>query len=195
MQNDIIAFYSPYPGAGKTTAQTELLYWPPDGRGVMTESFAEPIKDSLINIFGSKVFTSCDTADKGGPMPEFGFSARDAMIHFGESFKALDPDIWVKVLMRKVRMNQRRGFLTVIDDLRFPNEYAALRNAGAILIRIEREGVKRERIPSEGLLDDFDFDATILNNTTCDVYKKAVRGTVRALLYARAVKVEVCGDE
>lgn len=185
--NDIIAFYSPCPGAGKSTAQTRLLCYPPDERGVMVESFAEPIKDSLVNIFGSNVFTSRDTATKEEPLHGFKFSARDAMIQFGESFKALDPDIWVRVLMRKVRLNQRRGFLTVIDDLRFPNEYYALQRAGAIMIRIEREGIKRERIPSEGLLDDFDFDAVIHNNATRDIFMDSVRDTVKSLLYSRTL--------
>jgi hypothetical protein len=53
----------------------------------------------------------------------------------------------------------------IITDTRFPNEADAIKNAGGILIRVERPGVKPiNDHPSEVGLDHWTFDYVINND-------------------------------
>jgi len=52
----------------------------------------------------------------------------------------------------------------IITDTRFPNEAQAIKNAGGIVIRVDRPGYKPiNNHPSETELDKWDFDYRILN--------------------------------
>lgn len=52
----------------------------------------------------------------------------------------------------------------IVTDTRFPNEAQAIKNAGGIVIRIDRPGVKPiNPHPSETALDDWDFDYKVAN--------------------------------
>jgi len=54
----------------------------------------------------------------------------------------------------------------IITDTRFPNEAQAIKNAGGIVIRVDRPGVKAINThPSETALDDWKFDYKIMNGS------------------------------
>lgn len=54
----------------------------------------------------------------------------------------------------------------IITDTRFPNEAQAIKDAGGIVIRVDRPGVKAINAhPSETGLDDWDFDHRIMNGS------------------------------
>jgi len=54
----------------------------------------------------------------------------------------------------------------VITDTRFPNEAKAIKDAGGIVIRVDRPGVKAVNThPSETALDDWNFDYKIMNGS------------------------------
>ena len=54
----------------------------------------------------------------------------------------------------------------IITDTRFPNEAQAIKDAGGIVIRVDRPGVKPVNPhPSETSLDDWDFDHKIMNGS------------------------------
>lgn len=54
----------------------------------------------------------------------------------------------------------------VITDTRFPNEAQAIKDAGGIVIRVDRPGVKPiNPHPSETALDNWDFDYKIMNGS------------------------------
>ncbi|MFA4904457.1 MAG: hypothetical protein WC600_17120 [Desulfobaccales bacterium] len=77
------------------------------------------------------------------PDPRFGKSPRWCLQHLGtEVFRGIWPGIWVHHLMESVRdfwqMNGERP--VVVTDVRFLDEAEALKNVGAVLIRIERAG-------------------------------------------------------
>jgi hypothetical protein len=55
----------------------------------------------------------------------------------------------------------------VVTDVRFPNEFAAIKARGGYVVRIVRPGVgPANSHPSETALDGFDFDVVIHNNGT-----------------------------
>lgn len=54
----------------------------------------------------------------------------------------------------------------IITDTRFPNEAQAIKDAGGIVIRVDRPGVKAINAhPSETGLDDWEFDHKIMNGS------------------------------
>ena len=146
----IVAFYSPYPQAGKSTARKIIDI----NKVIYSCSFAAPIKEMVLTLealYGDDVINN----------RELGLSARDFNIAIGQGLKQLDPDIWVRIMDKYIENHS--DALMVIDDLRFPNEYAMLKDKGARIVRIsnpEREIVKTD---TEGLLEGFDFDYELVN--------------------------------
>lgn len=73
----------------------------------------------------------------------------------------LGEDIWVRTAMAKAQGKVN----VVITDVRFPNEAQAIKAAGGILWRIEREGFGPiNDHPSETALDALEPDARLWNN-------------------------------
>ncbi|WP_251153769.1 hypothetical protein [Cellulosimicrobium sp. Marseille-Q4280] len=79
--------------------------------------------------------------------------------------KVLGPSIWVTTGMAKAAEVDGP---VVITDVRFPNEVAAIRAAGGILIRVNRPSiVSTDTHESEVALDGYDgFDAVLTNDST-----------------------------
>lgn len=82
-------------------------------------------------------------------------------------FRSVDSDVWVKYLIRNVS-----GENIIVDDMRFKNEADALREAGFLVVRVERDaelrgawGYNVEDVHiSETALDNYDFDYTLFND-------------------------------
>ncbi len=66
----------------------------------------------------------------------------------------------------------------IITDVRFPNEAKAIKDRGGIMLRVNRQTetdrFPRNEHPSETALDDYKFDATIINNGTLEELEKSV---------------------
>ena len=68
----------------------------------------------------------------------------------------------------------------IITDTRFPNEAKAIKNAGGIVIRVDRPGVKAiNDHPSEVGLDNWDFDHKIMNGSDMTSLLFSVGGMLR----------------
>lgn len=93
--------------------------------------------------------------------------------------QGLHPNTWVNALMADYTPTQVQwadgpvgGYEDgpmpnwIITDTRFPNEAQAIKDAGGIVIRVDRPGVKPTNAhPSETSLDDWDFDHKIMNGS------------------------------
>jgi hypothetical protein len=97
----------------------------------------------------------------------------------------LHENTWVNALMadyRKIDYNddeQPEYPNWIMTDTRFPNEAYAIKDAGGIVIRIDRPGVKPiNDHPSEVGLDGWKFDYKIANVSDL----KALTGTVEMIL-------------
>jgi hypothetical protein len=79
----------------------------------------------------------------------------------------LHKNTWVNALMADyipVALEQPSKW--IITDTRFPNEAQAIKNAGGIVIRVDRPGVKAiNDHPSETGLDNWNFDYKIMNGS------------------------------
>ena len=155
----ILAFYSPYPGAGKTTAQKCILF----SNGVRRCSFAAPIRGIVSSLF-SQLDIHYPGNFKDTPLSDIPGrrTIRDFLIAFGQAGRSVWPDIWVELLRREIREASEE--IVLVDDLRMMNEYAMLQEEGAKIVRLTVPG--REIVPSEteGRLEGCVFDAELENS-------------------------------
>lgn len=95
---------------------------------------------------------------------EWGMTVRDLLQRLGtEAMRnGLHENVWVNALFST--FNEQSNW--IITDVRFPNEYQAIRDRNGLLIRITRPGTDPGTHISETALDDFEFDIEIVNDGT-----------------------------
>jgi hypothetical protein len=85
--------------------------------------------------------------------------------------QVLGAQVWVNALMNDFDPENEA---LVVTDVRFPNEADAIREAGGVVVRIERPGVGPHTDPggwvheSDVALDHYDFDVTVKNDGTIE---------------------------
>lgn len=168
---ELVAIYSPAPGSGKSLFARYLRYQ----IGAVSLKFATPLKEvagRLVEAMGyspSKAAAFIEGAAKEQLIPELGVSGRQLLQTLGTDWgrKVLGPDIWVNLVMKEVARRVAKSDRFVIDDMRFPNEHAAVTRAGGTVIKVVRSGVpKSDAHPSEGGLEACGFDYIVYNNGT-----------------------------
>lgn len=131
-------------GAGKDTAADYLVNY----HGFRRDSFANSLKDAVANIFGwDRVLLEGRTkqAREWREQKDEWWSARLGMDitprfvlqNLGTEVirNGFHDDMWIASLENKMRKSKDD---IVISDVRFPNEIAAIHNAGGIVIRVKR---------------------------------------------------------
>jgi hypothetical protein len=170
----LIGLYSPAPGCGKSTVANLLIEH-------QRMAFAAPLKRAVSNMLidlGLPSFHYVYT-DKEAIIPELGVSARHMMQTLGTEWgrACIHPDFWVMIARANVQPIMNDGGSVVIDDVRFPNEAAMIRDLGGELWRIERSGVSYDGSHgSEGGLEDITPDRVIVNDGTIDQLKEKIYG-------------------
>lgn len=112
----------------------------------------------------------------------------------GNHFREYDKDIWVKQFIKRDKYCNDDN--VIITDCRFPNELEACNSLGYTTVRIKRQqefrgnnlGNRDFNHISETSLDkypDVNFDFTINNNGSLEMFEEAVKQVVR---YAQKVK-------
>lgn len=165
-----------YARTGKTTAATIL-----EREGVFAHlSFAEPIRR-----FATEVFKTFDpdfdlerdkelryTLSGYGPLT----TPRGFMQLMGTEFgrKMIDPDLWVKLALARASRYLDSGVSVVISDVRFPNEAHAIRNAGGVVIWLNRPGCgAAEHASEQGLPADL-IDFIVHNDADIPRLRKGI---------------------
>lgn len=112
---------------------------------------------------------------------------RAKLVHLGDGLRGLDPDVWINVLSRELDWTDGP---VVIDDVRYPNEYWALKGRGFVSVRIEADDERRElrlkgngkwldgylQNPIEHHLDHIKADHTITNDGSVSYLFDALAG-------------------
>jgi hypothetical protein len=159
-------------GSGKTTAAKYLV----SAHGYERVPFAAPLKRMLraiglgdAELDGDRKEEPCDLL--------MGVTPRHAMQMLGTEFgrNAIHPEIWLHLW----KAAAARHSLVVVDDVRFANEAAVIREMGGRLIRIERgpaadllmrgglaRSVGMDTHSSETELASIDCDTTVYNAGT-----------------------------
>ena len=143
-------------------------------------AFADKLKECASIILGvprfmfesgefKESFTSLPLSNKEGePMTN-----REFLQYFGtEVGRSIDKDLWIKALMYSYGRDKESHW--IVPDVRFPNEADAIRNAGGVLWKIERDGSGAGNHISEKLIDDIMVDIIIENNLDMKYYIKAI---------------------
>lgn len=136
----LIAFCSPAMGSGKSTAARHLV----ETHGFVKVAFATPIKAMTVAMLQAagipddeitaRVFGDC----KEEIIPQLGVSSRQIQQQIGEAGRKLNPDLWRDIGLSAAQVQRDQGNSVVIDDMRFPNEYEGVLEAGGEPYRIVR---------------------------------------------------------
>lgn len=98
--------------------------------------------------------------------------------------KVLGTQVWVDALMKDFDAENEA---LVVTDVRFKNEADAIREAGGVMVRIERPGVGPKEDPggwvheSEVALDHYDFDVTVKNDGTIEELHERLLGVTKLI--------------
>jgi hypothetical protein len=141
----IIIGFVGFINSGKDTAADYLVNY----HGFRRDSFAGTLKDSIAAIFGwNRILLEGQTKEarawreqvdawwsKRLGIPEL--TPRWVLQHWGTEVcrVGFHNDIWIASLENKIEKTQDN---IVISDVRFPNEIAAIRKSGGMVVRIRR---------------------------------------------------------
>lgn len=122
-------------GVGKTTIANLLVKY----MGFERLAYADPLKWSLVSLTGLPIQHFTDPKLKESAIPELGKSPRQLMQLFGTEFVRgmVYDDFWVWRMSERLpyKMDYKN---VVIDDCRFENETALVRERGGQVIHLER---------------------------------------------------------
>ncbi|WP_180931884.1 hypothetical protein [Streptomyces sp. AJS327] len=97
---------------------------------------------------------------------------------YGQTVREMDPKFWVRPVTTAVMNGTVWNTPCVVTDVRYRNEVDALRELGAVIVRVERPGAgltgEAARHSSETELDDVEPDARVLNTSTLEHLERAV---------------------
>ncbi len=178
----IVGVYSDAPQSGKSS----VAGWLVEENGYLRLPFAKVLKDMCKPLFAALGYSVVDihrfeTGDKtdfieitndGIHLPS-GCTVRHIYQCLGTDFgrKMIDPAIWITAWRRSVKqaLDDHHYPGVVADDLRYPNEMAALREIGGQAWSVRRPGAVRPNgHESEGQLDCENADFAIENNGTIE---------------------------
>jgi hypothetical protein len=121
-------------GSGKSTLASELVHRMGGLSRTAVLPFATPIKNIVAGM-------GIPIKDKDTPCIEaYGQTPRDIMKAIGKLGRDVHPDFWVNVWLRNVA-NAHWFNDIIVDDVRYPNEAAAIRGLGGWIINVTRPGV------------------------------------------------------
>jgi hypothetical protein len=131
--------------------------------------FADPLKEMSINIFGLNPLNIYGTDQqknelttlKWEEMPtetdKTGFmSHREFLEYYGTKvIRKIKTDAWVNATLNKI--TKEKSEISIIPDVRFPNEVKAIQDLGGIVVRLTRD-MFNSKSESESALDSDRFN-------------------------------------
>ena len=133
-------------------------------------AFGDQIKEEVAEVTGVDVDHIEENKEHFRPMLQWW--GADFRRHYnGESY-------WLDKMLAKMQTVAGKEVL-VVTDVRYPNEAELVKQAGGIMIRVDRRTGLEDAHSSENLLDDFEgFDYRLTNNGTMFDLKEKVRWIV-----------------
>jgi hypothetical protein len=163
--------------SGKSTVAGHLI----KEYGFRAMSFADPLREMLyalnpiahVDHWGDEEFRVRQIVDAIGwdrakeEYPEI----RALMQRMGTEAgrNVLGGDVWVRELEARASEALDEGYDVVVPDVRFENEFEAIKALGGIVVRVNRDGLTPGEYAdhiSETALDDYRMDWTLHNKGT-----------------------------
>ena len=144
-------------------------------------NFADPLKKMCIDIFGlthKQCYGSDDNKNEYvnclWPGSDKSMTAREVMQYVGTNiFRQMQHNVWADATIRKIQ-NENLP-LALIADCRFPNEVESIKNAGGLVIKLNRNlynsSHESEIALDQDLYDQSNFDFAI-DNQDMDIGEK-----------------------
>lgn len=142
----------------------EIDLWP----YVKVYSFADYLKDICMNLFDFRYEQVYGTDDDKNTLVNINWesmpyskkkgkmTSREFMQHFGTNIvRKLKDDAWVVNTIRRIVSEDSE--VSIIADVRFPNEVNAIKNAGGVVVRLTRN-IFGDDHKCESSLDQNNFD-------------------------------------
>lgn len=174
-------------GSGKDTFARFIQEQDPSWQ---VKKFAGKLKDVASLLTGVPVEKFEDQEFKKQQMPsEWGMTYREFLQRLGTDAirDGLHTNAWVNALIADYKLGCGDKYPNwLITDVRFPNEAAAVKTYGGVMVRITRgnETPNDPNLhPSETGLDDYDFDVVIENKGTLEELNSKARLFLNIILY------------
>lgn len=154
----LIALCSPAMGSGKSTVAEHLA----SRHNFVRIAFATPLKKMTEALFAAAGMHPTEIQRrvhgdmKETPLPGMGTTSRRIQQTLGTEWgrDLIKPTLWTDITLAAARIHLDTGRSVVIDDMRFPNEFEAVQEAGGTSYRIVRpDAVVTAAHASEGQLD------------------------------------------
>lgn len=171
MTAPLIGLYSPRAQSGKSTSARHMAH---RTKGV-TMSFADPMRAAIVPIVAPFLsggeaevwqWFGDERKDKA-KVPYLDVTLRFLLQTLGTAWgrESIHPDIWEMIAKETSRTHRKRG-VTIIDDVRFENEYAMIKREGGLLFKIVRPNAPVSGNfwhKSEARLEHLPFDEVVTN--------------------------------
>jgi dephospho-CoA kinase len=129
-------------GAGKSTLANRIFQLRGD---VQLMKFAQP-----LYFLHDKIRHACGAFDRDEILvPDFAVKDGDLLQVLGDWGRKKDPRIWARIGAETASRAQANGVFVVNDDLRFENEFMALREASnnVLMVRLECDrDIRKKRV-------------------------------------------------
>ena len=121
------------------------------------------------------------------------WTPREVMQAYGQFFRTIDYDFWVKYLFKVIKEKEFKN--VIVTDLRHINEVDAVVNKGGFHVRVEREdkdGVHNDQHISETALDKgYRIDFKVNNNGTLEELEQAAEDVAKFLIDSKKLNLIV----
>ena len=158
--------------------------------------FASPLKD-MLRVLGLSE-DEIEGRLKEAPCDKLcGKTPRHAMLTLGTEWgrEMIGPNFWMDAWQRNALSHLAAGSNVITEDLRFPNELDALINAGGIVLRVTRPGVKAGEHESEQHAKRFSAHVECYNDGTLDQLIEWVDMELPARIERFAAIIRARGDQ
>lgn len=144
------------------------------------------VTDSRYRKYDTKPYSAC----LGDPeLPEGFWTPREILQAYGQFFRTIDYDFWVKELFRTIAEKEFEN--VIVTDVRHPNEADPIRERGGYIIRLVRENkdkIHGEQHISETAMDDYDVDFDVVNDQGLEQLMETAVGTVKMIFDLEKLK-------
>jgi hypothetical protein len=126
-------------------------------------------------------------------LPGLYWTPREIMQNYGQFYRTIDYDFWVKHLFKVIEQNNYKSI--IITDVRYQNEAQSIVDSEGYIIRIIRDNkteIHNQQHTSEVSMSDYDkIDFIIQNNGTLDELRLNVVDVVKQIVDAENSKKEI----
>ena len=135
------------------------------GRSVAVVGFADLLKDMAFRLWGGHgvqrgPFYEANPKERDIIIEHFGCTVRQLWIKLGNHMRELDPPCWINAAL------SMPSDYIIIKDMRFPNEFEAVKKAGGICIKVVRPSEPEQADGADDQLyyPDSSWDKIIVND-------------------------------